>query len=66
MQVETANAPARAVHDGHTYHFCADRCRERFEAKPTKFIGAAPTEASGSAVAIDLTSRPENDRPPIA
>src|SRR5882724_5967167 len=26
MQVETANAPARAVHAGSTFSFCSDRC----------------------------------------
>jgi len=37
MQVQTTNAPARAIHDGHTYYFCADRCRERFEAEPARY-----------------------------
>jgi hypothetical protein len=31
MQVETARAPASLVRDDHSYHFCSDRCRERFE-----------------------------------
>ena len=34
MQVQTANAPAHATHDGTTFWFCSDRCRERFEANP--------------------------------
>ncbi|MDQ1480307.1 MAG: uncharacterized protein QOI44_1168, partial [Actinomycetota bacterium] len=38
MQVETANAPARAIHESHTYYFCADRCRERFERQPDRYI----------------------------
>ena len=37
MQVQTANAPARTAHDGHTYYFCADRCRERFDAEPDRY-----------------------------
>ena len=37
MQVQTANAPARANHGGRTYWFCSDHCRERFEAKPGRF-----------------------------
>jgi YHS domain-containing protein len=41
MQVQTANAPARAEHDGHTYHFCSDHCRERFSASPERFTQAA-------------------------
>jgi len=37
MQVQTAHAPARATHEGRTYYFCTDRCRERFEAEPARF-----------------------------
>jgi len=41
MQVQTANAPAHTSHDGTTYWFCSDRCRERFEADPDRY--AHPT-----------------------
>jgi uncharacterized membrane protein YraQ (UPF0718 family)/YHS domain-containing protein len=37
MQVETAHAPAHAVHNGNTYSFCSDRCRERFETDPDRY-----------------------------
>jgi YHS domain-containing protein/uncharacterized membrane protein YraQ (UPF0718 family) len=37
MQVETANAPASVLHDGHPIHFCSDHCRHRFEADPARF-----------------------------
>jgi uncharacterized membrane protein YraQ (UPF0718 family)/YHS domain-containing protein len=30
MQVETANAPASAEHDGQRVYFCSDRCADRF------------------------------------
>jgi len=33
MQVQTANAPARATHDGVHYWFCSDRCARRFAAE---------------------------------
>ena len=39
MQVQEADAPARAVHEGHVVHFCSDHCRHRFEADPAKFAG---------------------------
>ncbi|MFI5046771.1 MAG: permease [Acidimicrobiia bacterium] len=48
MQVEIAHAPAVAAVDGQTFHFCSDRCRERFDAEPDRFVsrptgeGAAP------------------------
>jgi len=41
MQVETANAPARADHNGRTYYFCADRCRERFDTEPDRYTTQA-------------------------
>jgi YHS domain-containing protein/uncharacterized membrane protein YraQ (UPF0718 family) len=34
MQIETVNAPASVVVDGHPVHFCSDGCRLRFEADP--------------------------------
>jgi YHS domain-containing protein len=40
MQVQTANAPASAMHNGERYWFCSDRCRERFEANPERFSHA--------------------------
>ena len=66
MQVQTANAPARTTHNGHTYYFCADRCRERFEAKPTQFIHVTPADASGAPVGLNLARDPERDGPPAA
>jgi YHS domain-containing protein len=30
MHVETATAPATAVHEGETVYFCSDGCRLRF------------------------------------
>jgi uncharacterized membrane protein YraQ (UPF0718 family)/YHS domain-containing protein len=39
MQVEPAHAPAQATHEGTTYWFCSDRCRERFEAEPARHVG---------------------------
>jgi YHS domain-containing protein len=57
MQVETANAPARAIHNGHTHYFCADRCRERFEREPGRFTSkSAPTSLDPRRVERDLTS----------
>lgn len=44
MQVETANAPATAGHDGHTFYFCSDRCRERFATDPAKFAAKDAAE----------------------
>jgi YHS domain-containing protein/uncharacterized membrane protein YraQ (UPF0718 family) len=42
MQVRIADAPASATFEGHSYHFCSERCSERFEADPARFLKAAP------------------------
>ena len=44
MQVQVANAGARSEHDGHTFSFCSDHCRHRFEADPERYgaHGAGP------------------------
>jgi uncharacterized protein len=42
MQVQTANAPAHLVRDGHDHWFCSDRCAERFAA-----TGSAPADERG-------------------
>ena len=36
MQVEKANAPATALHEGQMYYFCSDHCRERFAVNPSR------------------------------
>jgi uncharacterized protein len=45
MQVEMATAPARVTHTGHDYHFCSDRCADRFVADTERY--ANRTEESG-------------------
>jgi YHS domain-containing protein len=41
MQVETANAPASTMHQGHRVYFCSDHCRFKFESEPTRFAKRA-------------------------
>lgn len=38
MMIDPGHAKAAAVHDGITYYFCSDTCREKFEQTPAKFI----------------------------
>ena len=44
MQVETAHAPATALHAGHQYSFCSDRCHDAFVRAPEQYTrpGATP------------------------
>jgi Cu+-exporting ATPase len=45
MTVDPAKTPHHASHDGHDYHFCGARCRERFMAEPAKFLAPREPEA---------------------
>jgi len=38
MQVETANAPAHLIYLDSPYYFCSDRCRDRFDRDPDRFL----------------------------
>ena len=42
MEVSRLTAPASCEHDGKTYYFCADTCRNKFEAAPEKYTGKWP------------------------
>jgi uncharacterized membrane protein YraQ (UPF0718 family)/YHS domain-containing protein len=48
MQVETANAAARAEHAGTTFYFCSDHCRHRFEADPARYGDGVTEPAAAS------------------
>jgi Cu+-exporting ATPase len=43
MSVDAARSPHKVEHAGHTYHFCGDRCRERFIADPPLYLTPAIT-----------------------
>ncbi|HEX6132197.1 MAG TPA: YHS domain-containing protein [Actinomycetota bacterium] len=38
MRVDTDEAAATAEHDGTTYYFCSQACRDTFVADPTLFV----------------------------
>jgi YHS domain-containing protein len=38
MQVQVAHAPASSTHHGRVYHFCSDRCAQRFNADPDRYV----------------------------
>ncbi|HET6435626.1 MAG TPA: heavy metal translocating P-type ATPase, partial [Xanthomonadaceae bacterium] len=42
MQVDPASSAHHATHDGHDYHFCSARCREKFVADPPRWLQPAP------------------------
>jgi YHS domain-containing protein/uncharacterized membrane protein YraQ (UPF0718 family) len=48
MQIRIADAPASSVVGGKTIHFCADRCKDRFDADPDKYAkGAVKPQVAG-------------------
>ena len=52
MTIDPADAAGTVVHEGRTYHFCAESCAERFRADPAAFLGAkapAPTDVPAGA-----------------
>jgi YHS domain-containing protein len=44
MQVRTATAPAQRIHAGRPVWFCCDRCAERFDRDPERYINAGPSD----------------------
>lgn len=42
MVVGRLTAPATCLYDGKTYYFCADVCRDEFEANPEKYTSKWP------------------------
>ena len=50
MQVRTADAPARAEHDGQDYYFCSDRCHASFVKNPERHSTDGTTTATPGAV----------------
>ena len=44
MAVDPRSAKHKTEHRGNIYYFCSARCRERFEAEPTKYVAPAPAK----------------------
>jgi YHS domain-containing protein len=47
MEIDPGSAEASSVHNGVTYYFCAESCKQEFDADPAKFLGAT-SASSGS------------------
>ncbi|HKY59980.1 MAG TPA: YHS domain-containing protein [Gemmatimonadota bacterium] len=37
MRIDPDDAAATAEHEGKTYYFCSEACRDRFEADPASY-----------------------------
>jgi Cu+-exporting ATPase len=40
MAIEDPAAAPTSTHDGVTYRFCCEACKQQFDADPEKFVGA--------------------------
>ncbi|NCT68345.1 MAG: heavy metal translocating P-type ATPase [Rhodanobacteraceae bacterium] len=59
MRVDPHTTPHRAEHAGHTYYFCAARCREKFLADPPRWLGERPVEAVPAGTLYTCPMHPE-------
>jgi Cu+-exporting ATPase len=41
MEIDAATAAGSSEYEGVTYYFCAEACKEAFDAEPSKYVGAA-------------------------
>ena len=39
MEVEERTTTQKAIHEGATYYFCSQDCREEFEVSPEDYVG---------------------------
>jgi Cu+-exporting ATPase len=46
MDVDEPTAAAKTEYEGDTYYFCSERCRDKFEADPERYVSR--TDASQS------------------
>src|SRR5208283_3495488 len=58
MAVDPAAAGHRSEHAGHAYYFCSNRCRERFEADPARYLTPIPVETAGRTATAGLWTCP--------
>lgn len=50
MDVQPDKAAATSEYKGHPYYFCAPGCKQKFDADPDKYLGAAAEPTKPEAV----------------
>lgn len=53
MQVRVSEAPASTEHEGRVYHFCSERCRDRFLSDPGRHASHGGDERPAAEAATD-------------
>ena len=51
MEIDPATAAATSEYKGVTYYFCAESCKQEFDANPSKFLNGASTAEQPAAAA---------------
>ena len=65
MTVDEQTAPARAVHNGTTYYFCAPGCKRTFEKDPEAVLKGRP-QGMGHAPVQPVTMMPRRAKPAVS
>jgi P-type Cu+ transporter len=59
MTVDPAASRHNSQHAGHSYYFCSNRCRERFDADPARYLAPAPSAVAGGGVRWTCPMHPQ-------
>jgi YHS domain-containing protein len=63
MEIDSKDAAATSDYEGTTYYFCAVGCKERFDAEPAKFLGAAEEAAAEAPAQPSMAQEPSREQP---
>jgi Cu+-exporting ATPase len=65
MDVDPDTAAAKSEHQGTAYYFCAEGCKQSFDADPHKFLGGGEAPAAQAAPAAEQPAEaPAGEAPP--
>jgi len=64
MEIDPQEAAGTSDYEGVTYYFCAVGCKERFDAEPAKFLGAAEEAVAEGPVQPSMAGEPSREAPP--
>ena len=56
MTVDPAKTPHHAMHAGHEWYFCSDKCRVKFMADPEHYLKPAVTIDAPASIAVQTSA----------
>jgi Cu+-exporting ATPase len=54
MSISPDDAVGHVDHEGHTYYFCSESCREQFRADPARFLNREPMKPATAAADLEV------------